>query len=126
MVLSNTKITEIKNASLDTFDDVSHMAVSTEPDQDGGDSLSGEVDRVEIDEAIKTAPDKYNWETVVGLTEAVGYDLEKVGFFTDSSGDNLKLSEALSEKITKTELIELNVGMELTLDVVDNTWSGES
>jgi hypothetical protein len=126
MVLSNQTIEDIKNASLDVFDSVTHIGVSEDTTQDGTQTLSGEVERLSIEETIKTTPDKYEWERTIGLTDAVGFDLNKVGFFSASSGNNLLLSENLPSEITKTELIELNIGFELTLDVTDNTWDGES
>ena len=125
MVLPTQAITDIKNASLNTFDNVSYMGVSTDPEQDDTQVFSGEVNRFTIDETNKTT-DTYEWETIVGLTEANGNTLQKVGFLKTETGDDLMVSEELPQEINKTELIELNVGFKLTLSVTDNTWDGES
>ena len=125
-MISSQTINNIKNVSLNLFDEVLYMGVSTDPEQNDTQIFSNEVDRFSIDEAIKTAPDTYEWETVIGLTEANGNTLQKVGFLKTETGDDLMVSEELPQDIEKTELIELNVGFKLTLSVTDNTWGGES
>jgi len=71
-MLSNQTIEDIKLASLELFDNVSHLAVSELTTQDDSQTFTGEEERVEMDESVKTTPDQYEWETVIGLTEAVG------------------------------------------------------
>jgi hypothetical protein len=122
-MLSSQTITDIKNASLDLFDNVSHLAVSELTTQDDTQTLSGEEDRFELDEIIKTTPDQYDWEVTIGLTEANGVNINKIGFMQSSGDNDLMLSDLLPEEIEKTELIELNIGYKLTLDVTDNTTS---
>lgn len=124
MVLSNQTITDIKNASLDIFDDISYLGVSTSDTQDGTQVFSGEVNRFSIDETDKTTPDTYEWETIIGLTEANGNTLTKIGLMETETGDDLQVSEELPQDIEKTETMELNIGYQLTLDVTDNTWDG--
>jgi hypothetical protein len=122
-MLSSQTIEDIKNASLDLFDNVSHLAVSELDTQDDSQTFSGEEDRFEIDETIKTTPNRYDWEVVIGLTEANDVTIRKIGFMQSSGDNDLMLSDLLPEEIEKTELIELNIGYKLTLDVTDNTTS---
>jgi hypothetical protein len=122
-MLSSQTIEDIKLASLELFDNVSHLAVSELTTQDDTQTFTGEEERVEMDESVKTTPDQYEWETVIGLTEAVGANLNKIGFMQSESGNDLMLSDLLPEEIEKTELIEFNIGYKLTLDVTDNTTS---
>lgn len=125
MVLSTTAQTKIKNSTLTVFDAVEKIAVSTSTTQDSSDTLSGEVERYDIQEAEKTEPTKYDWEHTVGLTDAVGDDLNKVGYILiDGTSYKLAVSEVFPSQISKTELIELNIGMELSVSLTDNTWSG--
>jgi hypothetical protein len=120
-MLSSQTISDIKNASLDLFDNASYLAVSELTTQDDTQTFTGEEDRFELDEIVKTTPDQYDWETVIGLTEAVGANLNKIGFMQSESGNDLMLSDLLPEEIEKNELLELNIGYKLTLDVTDNT-----
>jgi hypothetical protein len=124
-MLSSQTIEDIKLASLELFDSVSHLAVSELTTQDDTQTFTGEEDRFELDETIKTTPDQYDWEVTIGLTEAVGANLNKIGFMQSESGNDLMLSDLLPEEIEKTELLELNIGYKLTLDVTDNTTSLE-
>lgn len=121
MTLSTTTINAIKNASLDVFDDVEYIGLSETDTQDAGDEFTGDVFRKLLTEKNKTAPDTYNFESVIGLTEAVGYTIDKFGFLKESTGNNLMVSQLLDTPIEKTELLEFNIGFELTLDVIDNT-----
>jgi len=114
-MLSNQTITDIKNASLDLFDNVSYLAVSELTTQDDTQTLTGEEDRFELDETIKTTPDQYDWEVTIGLTEANDVNINKIGFMQSSGDNDLMLSDLLPEEIEKTELIELNIGYKLTL-----------
>jgi hypothetical protein len=124
-MLSSQTIEDIKLASLELFDNVSHLAVSELETQDDTQTFTGEEDRFELDETVKTTPDQYDWEVTIGLTEANGVNINKIGFMQSSGDNDLMLSDLLPEEIEKTELLELNIGYKLTLDVTDNTTSLE-
>jgi hypothetical protein len=120
-MLSSQTIEDIKLASLELFDNVSYLAVSELDTQDDSQTFSGEEDRFELDETNKTTPDQYDWEVVIGLTEANDVTIRKIGFMQSSGSNDLMLSDLLPEEIEKNELLELNIGYKLTLDVEDNT-----
>ncbi|MFW6172439.1 MAG: hypothetical protein ACOC5T_01725 [Elusimicrobiota bacterium] len=120
-MLSNQTIQNIKNASLNQFDGVSHFAISELTTQDDSQTFTGEEDRFELTEINKTEPDTYNWEMTLGLTDGVGVFINKIGYMQSASEDDLLLSDLLSEEIEKTEIMELNIGYTLTLDLEDNT-----
>jgi hypothetical protein len=124
MVLNNAITESIKVATLDIFDVVSHFGISddTSPEAPSSDVLTDEsfrkaLDSVDQDDDVFT----YNFEGVLSLSEANGENISKVGFFTASSGDNLKLSKVLPVTVAKSATKEINIGYQLSIEVVDNT-----
>ena len=124
MVLRQTKADEISSDALDAFDVITHMGFSddTSAEAASSDTLTGEFLRKALDITDKDAGAlTYEWDGTLGLTEANGETLQKLGIFTDLAGNTLKLSKLLDVAVAKTADREINVGYQLTIELIDQT-----
>ncbi len=124
MVLNQEIVDSINNSALDEFDVISHMGFSDDGSNElaSSDVLAGEFLRKALSVSSKdTAFFTYEFDALIGLTEANGETLQKLGVFTDLSGDTLKLSRLLEVVVAKTADREINVGYKLTVEVLDQT-----
>ena len=124
MVLRTTFSLSIGGGALNEFDVITHMGFSDDTSNElaSSDTLTGEFLR-----KIMSVKDKnvgeltYEWDALLGLTEANGETLQKIGMFTDLSGNTLKLSKLLASSFPKTADVEINAGYKLTIEVLDQT-----
>ena len=124
MVLRPTIVDDVGDDTLDQFDIITHMGFS---DDNTNESASSDVLTGEFLRKILTVTDKdvdaltYEWDAIIGLTEANGETLQKFGVFTDIAGNTLKLSRLLAIAVAKTSDKEVNVGYKISIEVVDQT-----
>jgi hypothetical protein len=124
MVLRQTRADDIGEGALDEFDDITHMGFSddTSAESSSSDTLTGEFLRKALSIIDKdTGALTYEWDGVLGLTEANGETLQKFGLFTNLAGNTLKLSKLLETAVAKTSDREINVGYQLAVEVIDQT-----
>lgn len=124
MVINETVIQNIEDAALDQFDAITHMGFSDDGSNElpSATSLTGEFLRKLLSVTDKDLiAGTYEWDGILGLTEANGETLQKIGLFTAISGANLQLSKLLDVAIAKTSTREINVGFQITREVVDLT-----
>ena len=124
MVINLEIIENVEDAVLNEFDVIDHVGFSddTSDELSSSDILAGEFLRKVLSSVAKDLiAGTYEWNGILGLTEANGETLNKFGFFTAISGDNLKLSKLLDVAVAKDATREINVGFQLTREVVDLT-----
>lgn len=123
MVVSQDTRDSIKLNSLNEFDVVEKIGFSDDNNSEDADSneLTGEFLRKDTEEDDKNEETyEYSWEGLLGLTEANGETLFKVGYYEDDNA-TLQVSKVLPEGIDKTEDKEVNVGYKLKINFVDKT-----
>ena len=124
MVLRDTIVVNIGNSALDEFDAITHMGFS---DDNANELSSSDVLTGEFLRKVLTVLDKnttfltYEFDAILGLTEANGETLQKIGVFTNLAGNTLKLSKLLDVAVSKTADREINVGYKVTIEVLDQT-----
>lgn len=124
MVINETVIQAIEDATLDQFDGVGFIGFSDDGSSElpSADVLTGEFLRKALEATDKDLiAGTYEWEGLLGLTEANGETLQKFGLFLALTGDNLQLSKLLDVAISKDSTREINVGYQITREVVDLT-----
>ena len=124
MVLRQTIVNSVGSSTLDEFDTIGFIGFSDDNSTEAAtsDTLTGEFLRKivvasEKDDSLLT----YEWDALIGLTEANGETLHKLGLFTNLAGDTLKLSKLLEVAVAKTSDKEINVGYQLSVEVIDET-----
>lgn len=124
MVLNQTIVDSIGTSTLNEFDVITHAGFS---DDNADELASSDVLNGEFLRKVLTVSDKdptlltYEFDALIGLTEANGETLQKFGFFTDLAGDTLKLSKLLDIAVAKTSDREINVGFQVSVEVLDQT-----
>ena len=124
MVLNEGIIISLEQASLDEFDIIDHMGFSSNgiPESSDSDTLTGEFLRTVLSVKNKdTVALTYEFDALLGLTEGNGNTLQKIGLFETLGGDDLKLSKLLETAVAKTADREINVGYQITVEVIDET-----
>lgn len=124
MVLRTTFSLSIGGGALNEFDVITHMGFSDDTSNElaSSDTLTGEFLRKIMSVTDKNVGElTYEWDALLGLTEANGETLQKIGMFTDLSGNTLKLSKLLASSFPKTADVEINAGYKLTIEVLDQT-----
>lgn len=124
MVLQANTITAAEQAVLNIFDTVGFVGVSTDTSNELSSStvLTGEVFRKALDATLKDSVlMTYEFDGTIGLTEANGNTIDKIGFFTAISGSNLVLSKLLTAAIAKDSTKEINIGYQIAIGATDST-----
>ena len=124
MVLNEDLISVIEQNTLDALDVINDMGFSDSgvTELPSADTLAGEFNRKVLTVKNKdTDLITYEFDAILGLTESNGETLRKFGLFTAISGNNLQFSKVLDDSIPKTADIEINVGFEFSINVVDET-----
>lgn len=124
MTLRQTTIDDIKSYLLDYFDAITDMGFSSSstPDSASSDTMSGEFLRKVLDNTEKDDTGfTYLFEATLGLTEGNGNNVNKIGLFTDHSGNTLQLNKVIGATIAKTADREINGAFELTIEFIDGT-----
>lgn len=123
MVLNDTLKSNIKTDSLDRFDTIAYLGVSTDLNAElpSSNTLTGEILRKILDQKVKdTNSFTYDFDGVLTLLEA-NDDLAKVGFFITETGDDLQFSKVFSAVIEKDNTKELNIGYQIQIELIDET-----
>lgn len=124
MVLNEDITASVEQATLTEFDIIDHLGFSNDgaTELPSADTLAGEFLR-----KVLTTKDKdtvaltYEFDALLGLTEGNGNTLQKFGLFETLSGNDLKISEVLDIAIAKTADREINVGFQISVEVIDET-----
>lgn len=124
MVINETVIQSIEDATLDQFDGIAYMGFSDDGSNElpSANTLTGEFLRKLLSVTDKDLiAGTFEWDAILGLTEANGETLQKFGLFLQLTGGNLQMSKLLDVAIAKTSTREINVGFQITREVVDLT-----
>jgi len=124
MVLHEDIVASVESSTLDEFDIINDMGFSDDGTDElpSADTLTGEFLRKALTVKDKdTGLITYEFDGLMGLTEANGETLQKLGLFEDIGGNTLKLSKVLDVAIAKTADLEINVGYQISVEVVDET-----
>lgn len=124
MVLNEGIVESLEQASLDEFDVIDYMGFSSDGSNElaSSDTLTGEFLRKILSVKSKdTVALTYEFDALLGLTEGNGNTLQKIGLFETIGGDDLKLSKLLETAVAKTSDREINVGYQITVEVIDET-----
>ena len=121
MVVTKILKDNIKASALAEFDNMSHIGfgtgVTTPTDLDT--ALTTPIIRKTFDETpIKnTGLGTYEFSTILGLTEANGNTLAETGLFDAETGGTMSLKKLLNNTVSKTESVELSIGLKVTVNV---------
>lgn len=124
MTLNEGIVAAIEQSTLDEFDIINYMGFSDDGavELPSADTLAGEFLRKILSVKSKdTVALTYEFDAALGLTESNGETLQKFGLFATLSGDDLKISKVLADAIAKTADREINVGFQISVEVVDET-----
>jgi hypothetical protein len=123
MVVSETIIAGIKSSILNEFDTAAYMGfgTGTTPRSASDTTLEGEVQRNAFDEtSVKNVTaGTYDFSGTLGLTEGNGNDIANVGVFDLATGGDLFASNLLGTSISKTDSLDISVGLRVTVEVIN-------
>lgn len=124
MVLNVTKSNEIRLLALDEFDATGFIGFSDSLVNEISSAvvLTAEYLRKAIDSSLKdTGAYTNDFEVTLGLTEAVGEDVAKIGLYTDLAGNTLEISKLLPTVVSKTADNEITIVYQIATSVEDLT-----
>lgn len=124
MTLNEGIVAALEQSALDEFDVIDYMGFSNDGSAElpSADTLAGEFLRKILSVKSKDAVAlTYEFDAVLGLTEGNGETLQKFGLFMTLAGNDLKISKVLAAAISKTSDREINVGFQISVEVVDET-----